>query len=79
MVRLLVGQLVMLGEHRLTLESFERRWKESRRIEVKEAAPAHGLCLLRAGYKDQIFSDAAWFDSFPSFSLAINDPPKDPS
>ena len=78
MVRLLAGQLVALGEHRINLETFEQRWKERRRFEVKESAPACGLCLVRAGYKESIFSQAAWYDSFPSHSLATTDSPSPP-
>ncbi|WP_320663753.1 tRNA pseudouridine(38-40) synthase TruA [Prochlorococcus sp. MIT 1223] len=78
MVRLLVGQLVALGEHRLTLDLFRDRWKQCRREEVRYAAPPNGLCFVRAGYKDSIFSEAAWFDSFPKYFLGINDPPNDP-
>ena len=73
-----VGQLVILGEHRLTLGGFEKRWQEKRRPEVREAAPPHGLCLIRAGYEEKLFSEAGWFDSLPRYSLAIPDPPADP-
>ena len=75
MVRLLVGQLVAIGEHRLSIASFEKRWKERLRSEVKEAAPAKGLCLIRAGYRNSIFSENIVFDSFPVFSLLTSDPP----
>lgn len=78
MVRLLVGQLVSLGEHQLSLEMFEQRWKERRRFEIKQAAPPNGLCLIRAGYKELIFSESAWFESYPKFSLIAIDPPNDP-
>ena len=78
MVRLLVAQLVDLGEHKINLETFERRWKERLRSEVKIAAPAKGLCFLRAGYDESIFSEAAWYDSCPKFSLATKDSPKPP-
>lgn len=67
MVRLLTGQLVAVGEHRLTPEHFERRWKERRRSEVKDGAPAQGLCLLRAGYSETIFSKGGWYDCQPTF------------
>ncbi len=76
MVRLLVGQLVEVGEHRLSIRDFERRWKERLRSEVKEAAPARGLCFIRAGYPEFIFRKNIVFDSFPGFSLLTNDPPK---
>ena len=78
MVRLIVGQLVAVGEHRLSINSFEKRWKECRRSEVREAAPPHGLCFVRAGYEDMIFSEAAWFDTLPSLSLFSSNPPVDP-
>ena len=80
MVRLLVGQLVALGEHRLSIEEFERRWQEKLREEVKESAPARGLTFIRAGYKDVVFPENITFDSFPSFSLTTSDsPPAPPS
>ncbi|WP_320666883.1 tRNA pseudouridine(38-40) synthase TruA [Prochlorococcus sp. MIT 1307] len=75
MVRLLVGQLVALGEHRISLKTFEKRWKECLRSEVKESAPAKGLCLVRAGYAEPVFSESAWHDSFPRYSLATIDSP----
>ena len=78
MVRLLLGQLVAIGEHRLTPECFERRWRERRRQEVKEGAPPQGLCLLRAGYPEDIFSRGGWYDCQPTFFLASDDPPPDP-
>ena len=78
MVRLLAGQLVALGEHRISLETFEKRWKERRRVEVKESAPANGLCLVRAGYAESIFSEASCYDSFPRFLLSKTDSPVSP-
>ena len=78
MVRLLVGQLVALGEHRIEYEVFERRWQEKRRWEVKDSAPAKGLCLLRVGYIEPAFSEAGWYDSLPRYTLSISDPPNDP-
>lgn len=78
MVRLLMAQLVAVGEHRLSVAQFEQRWQQRRRSEVKEAAPARGLCLLRAGYKEPIFSRSSWYDCQPWFVLAESDPPPDP-
>ena len=78
MVRLLVGQLVALGEHRLDLLTFEKRWRNRSRNEVKESAPANGLCLIRVGYQDPIFKSPLCFDSFPRSSLFSSDPPKPP-
>ena len=73
MVRLLMGQLVAVGEKRLTLQEFKYRWRKGLRSEVKEAAPPHGLCLIRVGYEEKIFSKEKSFDTFPSFSLPIFD------
>lgn len=78
MVRLLVGQLVALGEHRIYLKTFQKRWQERLRSEVKESAPAHGLCFIRAGYEESIFSEAAWYDSYPKYSLRKLDSPNPP-
>ena len=78
MVRLLVGQLVAIGEHKLSLEAFQRRWTKRERHEIKEAAPPNGLCLIRAGYQELIFSESAWFESCPKYSLKTNDPPVNP-
>jgi tRNA pseudouridine38-40 synthase len=76
MVRLLMGQLVAVGEKRLSLEKFRYRWKKGLRSEVKEAAPAHGLCLIRVGYEEKIFSKEKSFDTFPRFSLPKIEPSK---
>ena len=78
MVRLLMAQLVAVGEHRLSPESFQDRWKQRRRDLVKDAAPPHGLCLLRAGYPTELFSKAGWYDCQPWFFLADSDPPPEP-
>ncbi|MFZ9754397.1 MAG: tRNA pseudouridine(38-40) synthase TruA [Cyanobium sp.] len=75
MVRLVMGQLVAVGERRLSLEAFERRWRERARSEVKEAAPPQGLCLLRVGYPQPVFPDAAWYDCQPRYLLECSDAP----
>jgi tRNA pseudouridine38-40 synthase len=75
MVRLLVGQLVAIGEDRLSPGAFERRWRQQRREEVKEAAPPQGLCLLRVGYPESLFPQWAWYDCQPRYRLEISDPP----
>lgn len=76
MVRLLMGQLVAVGEGRLTPAVFERRWRQRARDEVKEAAPPQGLCLLRVGYPQPLFPTAAWYDCQPRYLLEIPDPPE---
>ena len=75
MVRLVMGQLVAVGEGRLSLSAFERRWRERARDEVKEAAPPQGLCLLRVGYPEPVFNDAAWYDCQPRYLLESSDAP----
>ena len=76
MVRLLTAQLVAVGEKSLTLQAFKDRWRKGLRSEIKQSAPANGLCLIRVGYEEQIFSKAKSFDTFPKFSLPILDSPK---
>ena len=78
MVRLVIGQLVAVGEGRLNLETFAQRWRERQRAEVKEAAPAQGLCLLRVGYPQPVFPEPAWYDCQPRFQLELADPPTTP-
>jgi len=70
-----MGQLVAVGEGRLKPEVFRRRWRERARSDVKEAAPPHGLCLLRVGYREPIFPEGAWDDCQPRFWLESLDPP----
>ena len=67
MVRLLVGMLVQVGCQQRSEASFTELWKQQRREEVKHAAPAHGLCLLRVGYPDFPFPPEIWFDTQPKF------------
>jgi tRNA pseudouridine38-40 synthase len=75
MVRLVMGQLVAVAEKRLSLESFSRRWRSGAREEVKEAAPPQGLCLLRVGYPEPVFPEAAWYDCQPRYLLECSDSP----
>jgi tRNA pseudouridine38-40 synthase len=69
MVRLLVGMLVQVGTGQRSLANFTEIWQEERREEVKYAAPAQGLCLLRVGYPDFPFSPDVWYDTQPKFSF----------
>jgi tRNA pseudouridine38-40 synthase len=75
MMRLLLGQLVAVGESRCSVAAFEQRWRQRRRAEVREAAPAHGLCLLRVGYPTPLFEEAGCFDCQPRFLLLSTDSP----
>ncbi len=76
MVRLLMGQLVAVGEGRLDPAAFEQRWRRRARSEVKEAAPPQGLCLLRVGYPEPVFPKQAWYDCQPRYWLECQDPPE---
>ncbi len=79
MVRLLVGQLVAVGEHRISDKEFQRRWKNKLREEIKQSAPAHGLCFIRVGYEENIFPKKISEDGFPAFHLVhVDTPPKSP-
>ncbi len=78
MVRLVIGQLVAVGEGRLNLGTFAQRWRQRRWADVKEAAPAQGLCLLRVGYPQPVFPEPAWYDCQPRFQLESTDPPSTP-
>lgn len=69
MVRLLVGMLVRVGTNDLHPDDFTELWVNQRREEVKHAAPARGLCLLRVGYPDSPFPPEVWFDTQPKFLL----------
>ncbi|MCC5639459.1 tRNA pseudouridine(38-40) synthase TruA [Nostoc sp. CHAB 5844] len=69
MVRLLVGMLVQVGAGQRSLANFTEIWQEERREQVKYAAPAQGLCLLRVGYPDFPFSPDVWYDTQPKFSF----------
>ncbi len=69
MVRLLVGLLVQVGSSQRSPDSFTEVWTKERREEVKYAAPAHGLCLLRVGYSEFPFPPEVWYDTLPKFVL----------
>ncbi len=58
MMRLLVGQLVAVGEGHLPVTVFEERWRLGKREEVQEAAPPQGLCFMGVGYEPALFPDA---------------------
>lgn len=70
MMRLLVGQLVQVGAGLRSPDSFTQIWQTEQRTEVKYAAPAKGLCLLRVGYPEFPFPPEVWFDTLPHFVLS---------
>lgn len=73
MVRLLMGQVVAVGEASLSLDSFATRWRSRARHEVREAAPPQGLCLLRVGYPTDIFPPEICYDSQPRYFLGSHE------
>jgi tRNA pseudouridine38-40 synthase len=75
MVRLVMAQLVAVGEGRLAADTLLERWRQRERQAIKESAPAHGLCLLRVGYPQPLFEEAEWYDSQPRFQLSVQDSP----
>ncbi|GCE64527.1 tRNA pseudouridine(38-40) synthase TruA [cyanobiont of Ornithocercus magnificus] len=75
MVRLLVGQLVAVGEHRLSVENFDHSWRKWHHSQARKSAPPQGLCLLRAGYMEELFENPGWYDSQARFLLSYRDPP----
>ncbi|WP_341526239.1 tRNA pseudouridine(38-40) synthase TruA [Nostoc sp. UHCC 0302] len=70
MVRLLVGMLAQVGSGKRSLDNFTELWQEQRRQEVKHAAPAQGLCLLRVGYPDFPFPKEIWYDTQPKLVIS---------
>ena len=70
MMRLLVGMLVQVGRGVRSPGSFTEVWKQEHRDQVKYAAPAQGLCLLRVGYAEFPFPPEVWYDTQPALSLA---------
>ncbi len=67
MIRLLVGMLVEVGSCQRSVTNFTDIWVNQRRDAVKYAAPACGLCFLRAGYEPFPFPSQLWFDRQPLF------------
>lgn len=70
MMRLLVGMLVQVGRGLRSPISFTEVWANEQREQVKYAAPAKGLCLLRVGYPDFPFPPEVWYDTQPALTLA---------
>ncbi len=69
MVRLIVGQLVLVGEKKISPEIFTDRWVNKRKNDVKESAPAKGLCFVNAVYEENIFNKINNNDFFPVFII----------
>jgi len=69
MVRLIVGQLVLVGEKKISPEIFTDRWVNKKKNDVKESAPAKGLCFVNAVYKENVFKKINNNDFFPVFLI----------
>ena len=69
MVRLIVGQLVLVGEKKISPEIFTDRWVNKKKNDVKESAPAKGLCFVNAVYEENVFKKVNKNDFFPLFLI----------
>ena len=69
MVRLIVGQLVLVGEKKISPEIFTDRWVNKKKYDVKESAPAKGLCFVNAVYEENVFKKINNNDFFPVFLI----------
>ena len=69
MVRLIVGQLILVGEKKISPEIFTDRWVNKKKNDVKESAPAKGLCFVNAVYEDNVFKKISNNDFFPVFLI----------
>jgi tRNA pseudouridine38-40 synthase len=50
MVRSIVGMLVLLGAGQISTEEFEALLQNGDRSQIRQVAPAQGLCLMRVDY-----------------------------
>jgi tRNA pseudouridine38-40 synthase len=50
MVRSIVGTLVLVGWGQVSVTEFETILESRDRSQVRQLAPAHGLCLMRVDY-----------------------------
>ena len=69
MVRLIVGQLVLVGEKKISPEVFKDRWELKKKYDVRESAPAKGLCFVNAVYNQKVFKKIKQNDLFPDFLI----------
>ena len=69
MVRLIIGQLVLVGENKISPEIFTDRWENKKKNDVKESAPAKGLCFVNAVYEENVFKNINNNDFFPIFLI----------
>ena len=72
MVRSIVGQLVLVGEKKITPDIFKDRWVHKKKYDVRESAPAKGLCFVNSIYEENIFKRINKNDLFPKFVIKGN-------
>jgi len=72
MVRSIVGQLVLVGEKKISPEIFKDIWKSKNKQAVRESAPANGLCFVNSVYKEKIFKRIDKNVLFPRFIISGN-------
>ena len=70
MVRSIVGQLVLVGEKKITPDIFKDRWVFKKKHDVRESAPAKGLCFVNSVYEENIFKRINKNDLFPKFVIS---------
>ena len=70
MVRSIVGQLVLVGEKKISPEIFKDRWKSKNKQDVRESAPANGLCFVNSVYEETIFKRIDKKVLFPKFIVS---------
>ena len=70
MVRSIVGQLVLVGEKKITPKIFKDRWIYKNKNDVRESAPANGLCFVNSIYEESIFKKINKNDLFPKFIIS---------
>ena len=70
MVRAIVGQLVLVGEKKISPDIFYERWSAKKKDHVLESAPAKGLCFINAVYNENFFKKFDKNDLFPKFVIS---------
>ena len=70
MVRSIVAQLVLVGEKKISPEIFKDRWFCKKKHDVRESAPANGLCFVNSVYKEKVFKKIDKKDLFPKFVIS---------
>tara|TARA_Y100001970_G_scaffold287796_1_gene413336 strand:+ start:2116 stop:2922 length:807 start_codon:yes stop_codon:yes gene_type:complete len=70
MVRSIVGQLVLVGEKKITPDIFFERWSKKKKDHVLQSAPAKGLCFVNSVYNENFFKNFNKNDLYPKFVIS---------